>query len=303
MDEDIYARGKTLAAQHRIADWFASFMDFALQREAASAWRPQLKPVFPSKAQHDREQREYLRQAGIAAGAGLHIVGGARLEGPAIKRGNAAEAYRQWRQASPQAAVIDNFLTEDALEALRRYCWGSDVWRESYADGYVGAFPEHGFAAPLLAQIAEEFRTAFAGICGDHPLKYIWAFKYDSDLRGIGVHADEAAINVNFWITPDDANLDPESGGLVIWDKAAPLDWDFSKYNGNVAAIREFLEQSGARRLTVPYRANRVVIFDSDLFHETDRIQFRPGYLNRRINVTMLYGERHPGPGTGPEET
>jgi hypothetical protein len=33
-------------------------------------------------------------------------------------------------------------------------------------------------------------------------------------------------------------------------------------------------------------------VFDSDLFHETDRIAFKEGYLNRRINITMLYGRR-----------
>ncbi len=44
--------------------------------------------------------------------------------------------------------------------------------------------------------------------------------------------------------------------------------------------------------MTVPYRANRAVIFDSDLFHETDRIRFADGYQNRRINITMLYGRR-----------
>jgi hypothetical protein len=44
--------------------------------------------------------------------------------------------------------------------------------------------------------------------------------------------------------------------------------------------------------VTIPYRANRAVIFDSDLFHETDRIEFRDGYKNRRINITMLYGRR-----------
>jgi len=42
----------------------------------------------------------------------------------------------------------------------------------------------------------------------------------------------------------------------------------------------------------VPYRANRAVIFDSDLFHETDVIRFKPGYENRRINVTLLFGRR-----------
>lgn len=42
--------------------------------------------------------------------------------------------------------------------------------------------------------------------------------------------------------------------------------------------------------MKIPYRANRAVIFASDLFHETDQMRFKTGYLNRRINVTMLYG-------------
>ena len=56
--------------------------------------------------------------------------------------------------------------------------------------------------------------------------------------------------------------------------------------------MRAYLAQTGARPTVAPYRANRAVIFDSDLFHETDSIAFKPGYLNRRINVTMLYGRR-----------
>jgi hypothetical protein len=35
-----------------------------------------------------------------------------------------------------------------------------------------------------------------------------------------------------------------------------------------------------------------VVIFNSDLFHETGEINFRSGYENRRINITMLFGKR-----------
>ena len=87
-------------------------------------------------------------------------------------------------------------------------------------------------------------------------------------------------------------NRDPESGGLIVWDVPAPLDWGFAKYNDDAAAARNFLAQAGARSVTVPHRANRAVIFDSDLFHETDRIAFREGYLNRRINITLLYGRR-----------
>jgi hypothetical protein len=192
----------------------------------------------------------------------------------------------------PQIAVIDNLLSEVALARLRRFCWGSTVWQRVYRDGYLGAMPEHGFACPLLAQITEELRATYPAILGEHPLLQFWGFKYDSKLNGIAIHADFAAVNVNFWITPDEANLDPESGGLVIWDVPAPLNWDFAKYNDNVQAAREFLQASGARPTAIPHRANRAVIFDSDLFHETDRIVFKDGYLNRRINITLLYGRR-----------
>ena len=120
-----------------------------------------------------------------------------------------------------------------------------------------------------------------------------WAFKYDSELNGIGVHADFAAVNVNSWITPDEANLDKEHGGLLIRNKPAPLDWKFEKYNNvETGEIRTFLLDAHAPSVTVPYRANRAVIFNFDPFHETDRIAFREGYQNRRIHITLLYGLR-----------
>jgi hypothetical protein len=220
---------------------------------------------------------------------------GPRVTGRAVSHdASHGEIAARWLSGRPQIAVIDNLLTEEALDGLRRFCWGSTIWRKVYRDGYLGAMPEHGFACPLLAQIAEELRSTYPAILGQHPLLQLWGFKYDSKLSGINLHADFAAVNVNFWITPDVANLDPESGGLVVWDVPAPLEWDFAKYNDNVPAARDFLARAGARPVTIPYRANRAVIFDSDLFHETDRIAFKEGYLNRRINITMLYGRRQP---------
>jgi hypothetical protein len=34
-------------------------------------------------------------------------------------------------------------------------------------------------------------------------------------------------------------------------------------------------------------------MFNSDLFHETGPLTFKPGYENRRINITMLFGKRN----------
>ena len=243
------------------------------------------------KKKHDAEQREWMGAHGVTAN-GFHLEEGARTAGPAVNPANAESVARRWAESDPQIVVIDDLLTPEALAGLRRFCWGSTMWRRSYSNGYLGAVPEQGFACPLLAQIADELRIVFPSVMGDHGLGLMWGFKYDSRLSGIPIHADQAKVNVNFWIAPQDASRDPDSGGLVVWDVKAPLGWDFSRYNGNEAAIRAFLVESGAKPITVPHRANRAVIFDSDLFHATDRIDFQQGYENRRINVTMLYGRR-----------
>ncbi|HEX3754117.1 MAG TPA: tetratricopeptide repeat protein [Rhizomicrobium sp.] len=282
-------RAKLLCEMDRIREGFADFSRAAaIVRHAAS-----VRPVAdepPHKTRHDREQNEYLAES---VGKSSSFAHGVELKTAAINRSNDPGAVAaRWRTTNPCSVVIDNFLTVEALEGLRRFCWDNAIWRTVYSDGYLGAFPEQGFACPLLAQIADELRRAHPAIFHGYPLLYLWAFKYDSRLAGTAVHADEAAINVNFWITPDEANLDPGSGGLVIWDTKPPPDWDFARYNGEAGPIRDFLTRSGAKSITVPYRSNRAVIFDSDLFHQTDTIRFKAGYRNRRINVTLLYG-RH----------
>ena len=58
---------------------------------------------------------------------------------------------------------------------------------------------------------------------------------------------------------------------------------------GLVAADRGALDRAPVR---VPYRCNRAAIFDSSLIHESGGVRFRPGYANRRINLTLLFGDR-----------
>ena len=196
----------------------------------------------------------------------------------------------------PEIMFLDHLLNTEALSALRKYCLESTIWKRDYQNGYLGTFLAEGFACPLLLQIAEELRLRFPGIFKDHLLAQAWAFKYDSALQGLNLHADAAAVNVNFWITPDEANLDKTTGGLTVWDKEAPDDWDFKTYNNdnNQQNIRNFLAQHQAQSVTVPHRQNRALIFNSNLFHETDALSFKDEYESRRINVTLLYGYRQP---------
>lgn len=226
----------------------------------------------------------------------LHLSPCDRINGQALSGDlDVADVETRYLGARPEVTYIDRLLSEEALSALRRFCWESTIWKKDYENGYLGAFLGDGFATPLLLQIAEELRLRFPRIFRHHRLTQAWAFKQDNARRGLNIHADAAAVNVNFWITPDEANLDPETGGLVVYDKEAPADWNFAAYNSehNRPKIMEWLSASGAQIIRIPYRTNRAVVFNSDLFHETDHIRFKDDYLSRRINITLLYGHRH----------
>lgn len=257
----------------------------------------------PHKAKHDREQRDYLIARGMIAVTDpepiFHLGQGERLSTPVVNRANATQLLvRDWRSCWPQRVVVDDFLTPAALQRLRDYCADSTIWRRVYDAGYIGATLRDGFASPLLAQIAEETRDVYADILAAHPFRYMGAFKYDSELStGTNIHADVSAINVNLYVTPDSANLDTATGGMVIWDVEARSGAEMRLFNGNERALRAHLTRTGTKRIRIPHRANRAILFKSSLFHRTDECRFREGYLNKRINVSLLYG--HWGAPTG----
>jgi len=254
-------------------------------QESGSSWR---MPVSPGEYQAIVPSfNRILRSADCPA-----LPGGA--VNPAL---DVATIEARYNARRPEIMYVDGLLTEEALQSIHRFCLDSTIWKRDYPNGYIGAFLGDGFACPLLLQIAEELRLKLPGVFRQHQLTQSWAFKYDSALTGLNMHADAAAVNVNFWITPDEANLDPDRGGLVVWDKEAPRDWNFKEYNnaGNEPKVLAWLKQQGAQAVTIPYRCNRAVIFNSDLFHATDRISFKEGYENRRVNITLLYGRREQG--------
>jgi Tfp pilus assembly protein PilF len=293
-----YHLGSVLSENGHIREGFEHYMRRAALVYGAGKAPPADQPDPPHKVKHDLEQRDYLAGGKAPPDAPLvpdmfRLADGSRLDGPAVNPANATGGLLDdWRRSNPQMVVIENFLTTPALEKLRAYCAGSTVWRKLYSAGYLGAAPEDGFACPLLAQIVEEIQATYRSILNGEKFRYLGAFKYDSDLcSGTNTHADNSIINVNFYIAPDEANLDPEHGGMEIWDLAAPSLADMRKYNSNESAIRDLLKRSGAKRTVIPHRANRAVIFKSTLFHKTDAFKFKSDYLSRRINVSLLFGQ------------
>ena len=189
--------------------------------------------------------------------------------------------------------VIDDFLNKEVLNKLYAYCLTNSIWNEfDYKNGYIGSFIENGFNAPLILQISEEIRLQYPEILKKLPLTKAWAFKCNNQMKGIKIHADYATININFWITPDKANLNKNTGGLLIWDKEAPKNWNFEKYNNNHQEIKKYLKKKKSKMKRITYKSNRVTIFNSNLFHASDNFNFKKNYENRRINITLLYGKR-----------
>ncbi len=189
------------------------------------------------------------------------------------------------------AIAVDDLLTPDALHSLRRFLLESTIWHDfSHIDGFVASYLEDGLACPLVLQIADDLRRAFPDILGGHALSQAWAFKGLNAQAAVDVHADDAAVSVNFWITPSEANLAPGHGGLVVCRTPPPDDWQIRDYEADRERIVTFLAQKTADSLVVPYRQNRAVFFRSRLFHHSDRPKFASGHENHRINLTLLYG-------------
>lgn len=201
------------------------------------------------------------------------------------------DVYRAYRE-SPGLAWYDGLLEPEALQTLLQFCQRSTFWHHRYQNGYLGAYLDDGFTCPLLYQIATALQESLPELLGELQLVYMWSFKCHHRGTGVALHHDSATVNVNFWLTPDSANRNNKSGGLCVYTTEPPDNWDLERYAVSPQQIRTFLEARTAEPQFIPYRQNRVVIFNSRLFHATQDFDFEPGYAQQRINVTLLFGRQ-----------
>ena len=182
-------------------------------------------------------------------------------------RADLEDLVRQFSAEPGGAVYFDDLLTPPALAGLTRYLLESTIWHDfSHIGGFVASYLEDGLACPLLLQIADELRGAFPELLGRHALSQAWAFKGLQRAAAVDVHADDAAISVNFWVTATAANLNPSRGGLVVCRVPPPSDWAMRDYEADQARIVPFLEQNATESLVIPYRQNRAVLFHPGYF-------------------------------------
>ena len=197
----------------------------------------------------------------------------------------------KYLNGAPEILVIDNFLSSSALKDIQHFCRNANIFKYPYQSGYVAAFLSKGLSNEFILKLSEDLRLTYKNIFKELRLTQAWIFKYDSKREGTNIHADQAAVNVNFWVTPEIANQDKSKGGLKIWNKLPPKESSFDSYNSldNSPKILEMLNDNNIASKVIPYKENRAVIFNSQLFHATDDFSFEESYENRRINITFLY--------------
>ncbi|MCC6889200.1 MAG: tetratricopeptide repeat protein [Hyphomicrobiales bacterium] len=220
----------------------------------------------------------------------IHSRSAPQLEGPAVP----GRPDRQTLVATFRAegvVAFDGLLTPPALAALRRFLLESTIWHDfNHIGGFVASYLEDGLACPLLLQIVDELRRALPEVLGEHPLSQAWAFKGLDPDAAVDAHVDDAAVSVNFWVVPDEANLRPGHGGMRVCRVPPPKDFAITDYETDRLRAVTFLEQKADDCVVVPYAANRAVLFRSRLVHASDAPKFAEGYENHRINVTLLFG-------------
>ena len=113
---------------------------------------------------------------------------------------------------------------------------------------------------------------------GPKRLVQAWGYKYHGNKADMGIrpHADEGAVTVNCWLTPDRYNLREGSGGLRIYNASVPDTMPFLQANRDFRAVRKHVEH--ADRVDVDHRQNRCVVFRSALVHETLPFYFERSY-------------------------
>ena len=222
----------------------------------------------------------------------INICGASELSGRAVSEWLDVEAItRRFKEHETGVVMFDDLLSPQALVAIKRYLLESMIWHDfSHIGGFVAAYLEDGLACPLLLQIVDELRSTFPELLGRHPLTQAWAFKGLEPRAAIDAHADDAVISVNFWVTPDVANLNPNRGGMAVCRVPPPVGWQVRDYNADKDWAVTFLAHNVAETLILPYRENRAILFESRLFHRSDMPEFALGYENHRINMTLLFG-------------
>ena len=187
--------------------------------------------------------------------------------------------------------VVDNFLEPRFIDILRKYTLITNIRDDFYPDYCATNFfrKQGSLWFKLLSNIVDECKSDIP-LLKDYKSERAWSFIYSNTSNGVNIHTDPASITLNLWVTPDECMYDKQGlNGMEIWKVSRPSSWSPEEYTGNSQLASKIIEDKKTTSTIIPYKHNRLVIFDSSLFHRSQPVLSKPGYQNKRINYTFLF--------------
>lgn len=208
---------------------------------------------------------------------------------------NFASMASSYLRASPHAVAIDNALSDDGLETLQHLLQSSRIWHIAN-DHAVLTDVFHGLATEPIAQLAEELRARMPQLLCSHAVRDIFATSYDRIPEGGELRVSNGSIGVMIWLTEQDAAS--VGGEFQLFPAQVPDDIDLADYEAGLKTpsadprIESLVREYAGRVATVEHKSNRMVIFDATVLHRSAELAYQPGFKNRRLELTFIFGQR-----------
>jgi hypothetical protein len=184
--------------------------------------------------------------------------------------------------------VIDDFLDEATRAKLHEELLSDQMWRlkNPVSKHLHNSRPRTSAVDALLPKVDAEIKRGWSNSIG---LIDYWALLYAKNTDG-NVHADFGQLTLTYWLTPDHYNLEPATGGLILFDVRRGPEEGADRYLVAGKESERHVRARSSHHTVVPYRCNRAVLFDSSHYHKTHTPVFDVSTpQGMRMNLTLMY--------------
>ncbi|MCZ6657399.1 MAG: hypothetical protein O7C67_08895, partial [Gammaproteobacteria bacterium] len=128
----------------------------------------------------------------------VHYADAPRIDGGVINQSLDFKRIEDDYLASKvSVTAFDDFLTPEALRALRDFCLESTIFFKHTGTRFVSGGLNSGFNCDILYQMAEELKARLPRVLGGHALRNMWVYRYRNESEGVAAHTDEGAVTFN----------------------------------------------------------------------------------------------------------
>jgi hypothetical protein len=197
---------------------------------------------------------------------------------------------RTYDETSPyNYAVLENFLTATTIAEVREYLINSKAWAFMNSDGPQRVLFLRNFNLPLVRELAAALSAELPALLGPlHLVEYSAFMNRNHD--GLDIHSDNGIVTLNIYLTPDEFNLEPESGGMTLFDVKRREDQAVHEFNAQPWCTEYFRKHTKSDAARIAYRFNRAVLFDARTLHSAERMRFRcADAASHRLNMALRF--------------